>query len=146
MTNTTAPATAAAITNHDEWVAFYTAPRNISAFARTVISAKDIANGQSGDYHDAVHLAYQVKDIIRLEAMTDAELAAEEARCLAEDGWNEAEGKYEYYYVGAAEETLCQIYLLREFRADKAGEARWAIPAAGHLTHTPFAVLAAAGL
>lgn len=137
---------AASITTHDEWVAFHTADANISEFARTAISAKTIAEGQSGDYHDAVHLAYQVKDILRLEAMTDAELAAAEADALAEDGWNEVEGKYEYYYVGAAQETLALIYALREFRADRAGEARWAAPAAGHLTHTPFAMLATAGL
>lgn len=141
MTNTTAPATAAAITNHDEWVAFYTAPRNISAFAREMIPASVMAEAEAGDYLAQEIVAGDVKEIMRLEAMTDIELQVEHSHNRASHlnnlDWDEYDlnDREDYYYGQGLIEALLEH---RRVQRQYTGH--------GPLTHTPFAVLAAAGL
>lgn len=146
MTNTTAAnilAVAAAITSHDEWVAFFSNTAHITAFAASVLDAKTLAAAVDGDYYDRLHLAGELKNVLLLEAASEAELARREADALAETGWNACEGKYEPYYYWSAQEDLHRIAALREFRADQAAQAAWsAAPVEAHLTYRPFAALA----
>ena len=145
MTITTAPATAAAITNHDEWISFYNAPSNISEFVRTVIGAKDLAEAATGDYCAQAYVAGRVQELMRLESMDDDQLEAELIAARKVDGWNPCEGKFEINEIGHAEYVMHTIYSLRDFRDQKAAEAAWAqAPAEEHLTYNPFAALAVA--
>jgi hypothetical protein len=145
MTATT-PATAAAITNYDEWVAFYTAPRNISAFARTVISDKLLSGAAAGDHYDQVMVAYEVKGILRLEAMTDVALEVEhsfnESAHLNNLNWDEYDlnDRESHYH----EQGLIRLLLdyRQAQRDERAAVARYT--GQGPLTHRPFAVLASA--
>ena len=146
MTNTTAqvPAAAAAITTHDEWIAFYNAPSNISEFVRTVIGAKDLAEAATGDYCAQAYVAGRVQELMRLESMDDDQLEAELIAGRKVDGWNPVEGKFEINEIGHAEYIMYTIHNLRDFRDQQAAEAAWAqAPAEEHLTYNPFAALAA---
>lgn len=141
MTQTTAPATATAITTHDEWVAFHNAPANISAFAREMVGERLLAGAAAGDWEDQVMVAYEVKDILRLEAMTDVELQTEHSHNRAAHldnlDWDEYDlnDRESYYYQQGLIEALLEH---RRVQRQYTGH--------GPLTHTPFAVLAAAGL
>lgn len=145
MTNTTAAAliatAAATVTNRDEYTAFWANPAHVTAFVATQIKGDLLASAQN-DFYDAMYVADLVADITKIEAMTDTELAAREAAALAEDGWNTVEGKFEVYYLGAAQADLGTIAALREFRAHQAAVAAWSVAPVAHLTHSPFAALA----
>lgn len=139
----TAATAAAQITNHDEFIAFYSAPHNISAFAASVIGPAEIAEAASGDFYAQLYVAGQNQDLTRLEALTDAELEAEKAATEAIDGWNAFEGKWEVNEIGHRDHWLGVIAVLQELRAQRAAEAAWlAAPAEEHLSHHPFAALA----
>jgi hypothetical protein len=131
------PATAADITTHDEWIAFHNAPENISAFARTIVGEKLLADAAAGDYHDQVMVAYEVKAVMRLEAMTDVELEVEHshnrAAHLANLDWDEYDlnDRESYYYEqGLIEALLEHRRVFRQYTGH------------GPLTHRPFAALA----
>lgn len=147
MTTTTVPASAAAITTRDEFVAFYTAPRTISAFARTVISASLLAAAQDADdYLGREVLADSVKQIVRLEAMTDVELGVEhsfnEAAHLDNLDWDEYDlnDREDHYHEQGLIRALLD-YRQAE-RDERAAVARYT--GQGPLTHRPFAALASA--
>ena len=145
MTATTVPANAADITNRDEYLAFYSAPKNISAFARTVIDAKHLAEAAEGDYFAQEQVVLQNVDLMRLEAMDDDRLEVELIAMRGVDGWNACEGKFEINDFCYAEYIMYTIYNLRDFRAQQAAEAAWSVaPAEEHLTYSPFAALALA--
>lgn len=141
MTSTTLPASAAAITNHDEWVAFYTAPVNVSAFAASIVGEDEVAKAFAGDYYAQEYVAGQVHSIARLEAMTDAALRAEMAesreghyRAIADDDFSEYDvNDYESYYYqqGLIEALLDHRRVLATYTGH------------GPLVHRPFAALAA---
>lgn len=135
-----APATAAAITNHDEFVAFWTAPQNVSEFALTVIPASIVAESRDGDWLASEILASDVKNVARLEALTDAALEAERAaneaahrRAIAdEDPWEYDVNDYESYYH--------QQWIIEELQAYR--KVRATYTGLAPLTHSPFAALA----
>lgn len=138
MSNAT---TANAITTHDEWVAFHTAPSNISAFAETMIPERLLDEARAGDYLALEIVAGNVQGIMRLESLSDAELQAElaanRAAHLANLDWAEYDlnDREDYYYQQGLIEALLEH---RRVQRTYTGH--------GPLTHTPFAVLAAAGL
>jgi hypothetical protein len=141
MTATTIPATADAITTHDEWVAFYTAPQNVSAFAQEVIG-DEVTRAFAGDYYAQEFVAGQVHSITRLEALSDGQLRAELAenqanhyRAIADDDFSEYDvNDYESYYYqqGLIEALLDHRRVLETYTGH------------GPLVYNPFAALAAA--
>lgn len=141
MSNATAaPATVAAITTHDEWVAFYTAPQNVSAFAATTIGEDIVAKAFAGDFYEQEYVAGRVHSIARLEALSDdqlrAELAENEASHRRVREWDGSEydvDDYEsyYYHQGLIEALLDHRRVLAAYTGH------------GPLTHNPFAALAA---
>jgi len=127
---------------HETWISNQLA--SISEFARTVISADLQSEAAAGDYSARLVVAGDVASIARWEAMSCLQLDAEQAALDAETGWNPVEGKFEVNDIGYAQWASRVIDALREFRADKAAEARWTVGVnvAEGLTHRPFAVLA----
>jgi hypothetical protein len=139
MTATTIPATAADITTHDEWVAFHSAPQNVSAFAASIIGEDIVARAFGGDYYEQEYVASQVHGIARLEALTDealrAELAENEANHRNNLDWVEYDhNDWESHY---AQQGLIEALLdHRRVLATYTGH--------GPLVHNPFAALALA--
>jgi hypothetical protein len=132
------PASAASITNRDEFVAFYTASSTISTFARTVISASLLADAEDADDYLAREvLADYVKQIVRLEAMTDVELQVEHSHNRAAHldnlEWDEYDlnDREDYYHEQGLIEALLEH---RRVQREYTGH--------GPLTHSPFAALA----
>lgn len=138
MTNTTVPASASAITTHDEWVAFYTAPRNISAFAREMINAEIMAEAEAGDDLAQEIVAGDVKNIMRLEAMTDVELQIEHSHNEASHRNNLDWSEYDHNDRESHYEQQGLIEALLEHR-----RVQRQYTGHGPLTHNPFAALAA---
>lgn len=134
-----APATAAQITTHDEFVAFYV--ENISDFAIEEIGEDLVVSARAGSYYDAEFVAMRNAHIARLEALSNQELAAEyvanqEAhdRLTVDEDWSEYDvDDYEAYY---AEQWLIQCLL--EDRGIKERYCSGPVP----LTYKPFAALA----
>ena len=135
--------TAPVIRTRDEFVAHWADPARISDFARTVIGADLIAEAVAGDYLAVEVLADQVADLARLEALSDDALQAELDSTLRIDGWNEAEGKFEVNDIGWRDHWVGVIWSLQAHRAQLAAEAEWTATPDAHLTHRPFAALAA---
>lgn len=140
MSNTTTaqvPTTAAAITNHDEWIAFHNAPQNISAFSRDMIPASVLAEALEGDYMAQALVAGDVQNIMRLEAMTDVELQIEHSHNEAGHRDNLDWAEYDvndresHYYQQALIEALLEY---RRVQREYTGH--------GPLTYSPFAALA----
>lgn len=134
MTNTTA----AAITTHDEWIAFHNDPSNISDFARDMIPASVLAEARDGDYLAQALVAGDVQNIMRLESMTDIELQIEHSHNEAGHRDNldwveyDANDWESYYHQQGLIEALLQHRRVRR-----------AYTGHGPLTHNPFAALAA---
>ncbi|ACH62056.1 hypothetical protein MYRNA_48 [Mycobacterium phage Myrna] len=135
-----AVATAAEITTHDEFVAFYVA--NITPFAIAEIGEDTVASAQAGSYCDAEYVASRNHHIARLEALSNEELAAEYVandaehdRMIALDDWAE-------YDVDDHESHYAEQWLIKSLLEDRAVRARYCSPQP--LTHSPFAGLVAA--
>jgi hypothetical protein len=137
MTNTAAEITAraAAISSHDEWIAFMTADENITEFAHEAIgvNAMDL-----NDYYDQQLVAGEVQYYLRLEVKTDAELLTEYVenqrahRSIREmDGWDYDVEDHEAYYRRQGD-----ISALMEFR-----RIRKVYMQNLALTHNPFLAL-----
>lgn len=139
---------AASCADHTAWVAFWTSPDHRTGFVAARLAASRygrelIAESAAGDWMSSAVLADEVVGLTRMQALPEAELAAREAQWAAEDGWNSAEGKFEVYYLESAYEDLAHAAALREYRAHAAAEAAWSVTPDAHLTHRPFAALAA---
>ncbi|ASZ74630.1 hypothetical protein KHO57_gp055 [Mycobacterium phage Phabba] len=135
-----APVTAAQITTHDEWIAFYTA--NVSPFAAEQIGEDIVAKAQAGDYYEAMYVAGQNASIARLEAMTDEQLVAEYNENIAGHlAMIELDDPSEYD-VNDHESYYHAQYLIEALRVDRDVRARY-MSAPAPLTHSPFAALAA---
>lgn len=140
MTNTAAAITASAaatVTNHDDYVIFWSAPANHTDFVKSVLNQKVLAEANGGDFLAQEIVASDAALYTRFEVMTEAELDAEVAQLRQVDDWNEIEGKYEYgesdyawHLIGVIESLRDHRRVVREYTGH------------GPLTHTPFAVLA----
>lgn len=141
MTNTTTAANvitaATAITSHDDYVAFWSAPANHTAFVGGLLDPKVLAEASSGDYLAQEIISSDAALYTRLEALSEAELDAEIARLSQTSDWNEVEGKYEYGESDYAWHLVGVIESLRDHR-----RAQREYTGHGPLTHTPFSVLA----
>lgn len=129
---------ATTITTRDEFVAFYTSPSTISAFARTVIGAELLADAEDAeDYLAREVLADYVKQVVRLEAMTDVELQVEHSHNRAAHldnlEWDEYDlnDREDYYHEQGLIEALLEY---RRVQREYTGH--------GPLTYSPFAALA----
>ena len=137
MSNATA---APAFTTRDEFISFYTAPQNISEFALEALPSVILADARQGDDLAREILASDVRNIMRLEAMTDAELSAEHAANRAAHlSWMESEDSWEYD-VNDREDYYQQQYLIEDLLAYR--QTRQQYTGHGPLTHQPFAALA----
>lgn len=139
---------AAACADHTAWVAFWTDPAHRTGFVAERLASSRygrelIAEAAAGDWMSSAMLADEVVGLTRIQALPEAELAAREAQWAAEDGWNAVEGKFEVYYLESAREDLEHAAALREYRAHAASVAAHSVAPAPHLTHRPFAALAA---
>lgn len=128
--------------NRTEWVAFWINPAHITHFVGSQLD-EDLLFSAQHDFYDAEMLADDVVHLTRIESQDEAGLAEWVAVSEAQDGWNSCEGKYEVGAVEFAQRDLGFIAALREFRAHEAAQAAWSVAPTGHLTHTPFAALAA---
>lgn len=137
MNNTAASAPVAAITNHDEWVAFYST--NISDFARTQLRESDLAEVAAGDYLAMEYVAGVVSEIARLEALSDAELRAEQAESKAAHWAAQEDEDYSEYDVNDYESYYYLQGLIEELLADRSARARYT--GLAPLSHSPFAGL-----
>lgn len=141
MTNTTASAVlasaAAAVVDHDGYVAFWSAPANHTAFVTAMLNPKVLAESGSGDYLAQEIVSSDAALYTRLEALSESELDAEVASLSRVSDWNEVEGKWEVGESDYAWHLVGVIEALRDHR-------RVAREYTGHgpLTHNPFAVLA----
>lgn len=136
----TAPALATAITSRDEFIAFYTAPQNISEFALSVLPQSILAEASEGDYLAQEILAADVKNIVRLEAMTDTELQTEHSfNRLAHLQWLEHEDPSEYD-INDREDYYQQQWLIEDLLHYRKTQREYT--GHGPLTHRPFAALA----
>lgn len=136
-----AVATAAQITTHAEYVEFYNRPEHISDVARVLIPADVLEQAQAGDYLAQLLVAGEVKNVMRLEAMTDEALRAEydenkagHRRAIELDGPEYDVNDHNSYYDAQ--------WAIEEVLADREVKARYSSPQA--LTHSPFAGLVAA--
>ena len=135
-------ARAASIASHDEWVAFMSDERNITAFARQHVREEHIAAAKSGDYMDMSRIAGDVQFLLRLEVLTDEELVARyndniaaHEREMQHEDWSEVDPwDYEAYYHDQ--------WMIEELRAFRDLAIRYGAHVAP-LTQRPFAALAA---
>src|SRR4051812_12801658 len=102
------------------------------------------------DYMDAEyakHIMSDLREFMRLSAMSDAELAAEISEAHGFSGWNECEGKFEINDIGYNDVRLSWMYQIQDKRIEQAelaaARARYMAQPQG-LTHRPFAGLVAA--
>lgn len=128
---TQAPAT------HDEWIELMN--NSVSDFARTQIAERFLAEAATGDYMARLYVASEVQHILRLEAKTDAELAAELAECEADHLRYISECDYSEYDIDDRESHHAHVWLIRELQGHRAAVARYT--GHGPLTHSPFAGL-----
>lgn len=135
-----AVATAAQITTHDEFVAFYVA--NISPFAIEEIGEDTVASAQAGSYYDAEFVASRNHHIARLEALSDTALLFEyEQNEAAHRRAIELDDPSEYD-VDDHESHYAEQWLIKSLLEHRAVQARYCSPQP--LTHSPFAGLVAA--
>jgi hypothetical protein len=142
MTNTAATeitARAAAISSHEEWIAFMTDDENITEFAHEAIGM-DRMDLDMSFYGDQLLVAGEVQYYLRLEIKTDAELLTEyvdnerahrEIRLM--DGWDYDMEDYETHRRRQGD--ICALMEFRRIR--KVYMQNLA------LTHNPFLALQA---
>lgn len=134
-------ARAAAITSHDEWLAFMTDDENITEFAHEHIGV-GTKEWDRDDYVDMQYLATEVQYYLQLEVKSDAELLTEyvenqrEHRRIHLDGddWGYDVEDHEVYYRRQGD--ICALMEWRRLRRT--------YMSAMALTHNPFAALLAA--